>query len=338
MKSFVFEAPLTAKIIEQNIPEYTENQVLVKMIRVGVCGTDMQVFAGKNKFMTFPVIPFHEGIGEVANIGKNVTSVKVGDVVTIRPIIACGNCRSCKSGAHNACEQFNCLGVQSDGLGSEYFAIDESYVNVIPKDLSIDESILIEPFAVGIHASNRGNVKNKNVIVIGGGTIGNFTAQAAKLIGAKKVAICDISEEKINFAKNDNIDFAINTQDKDVCEAINEAFGDEGADVIIDCVGINTILNQILQAACKVSTVVIVANYSQSATIDITKIQRNELNVLGSITYTRDEFKLAVKFISEEKVYMKGFITERNSIYDIQKGMEKALNSKGLSMKNVFDF
>ncbi len=338
MKSIVFREPNRAVLEERDIPSCKKGEVLLKLICSGVCGTDIQVFMGRNKFMKFPVVPLHEGIAKVCEVSEGVSGLSKGDLVAVRPILNCGVCRSCKNGRENACESFTCLGVQTDGLGSEYVTIDRQFVHKISKGVDLDKAVLIEPFAVGVHAARRGRVANQNVMVIGGGTIGNFTAQAAKLLGAKRVAICDISEDKIRIAHESGIDCPVNTSGKSFREASAEAFGDEATDVIIDCVGAKTILPQILDTAWKVSTVVIVGNYSEKAEIDVTKIQRNELDVFGCITYTKADFETAVQFIEEDKVYTKGFITGRYPMSDIQNAMENAVRMRGVNMKTVIEF
>lgn len=109
MKKIVFTTALHTEIQEAAIPGYQDNQVLLKIERIGVCGTDIQVFAGRNRYMQFPVVPFHEGIARVVKAGADVIHVKAGDRVVIRPIISCGTCYSCRHGHENACENFDCL-------------------------------------------------------------------------------------------------------------------------------------------------------------------------------------------------------------------------------------
>lgn len=338
MKSVVFQEPYKAVLTEKEKPIAQNGEILLRMLCVGVCGTDMQVFKGLNKFMKFPVVPFHEGIALVEEISEGISGLKVGDLVTVNPIISCGSCHCCKSGGENACENFKCLGVQVDGLGDEFVTVERKYVHKISNEMNLDEAILIEPFAVGVHAARRGNVAGKNVIVIGAGTIGNFVAQASKLLGAKCVAICDISEEKVEIARKAKIDRPINSLNKPLGEVVELAFRGEGVDVIIDCVGLKRMLPEILQTAPKKSTLVIVGNYSEPVEIDVTKIQRNELNVFGSITYTQDDFRTAIGFFEDKKVYTEGYITNKYPLSDIQAGMEHAVQFKGLNMKSVFEF
>lgn len=337
MRQIVFSEPFRSRIHEQPIPECGEDQVLLKMLRVGVCGTDIQVFSGRNRYMQFPVTPFHEGVAKVHQIGSRVTNVKVGDMVTIRPILNCGNCYSCTHGHENACENFNCLGVQSDGLGADYVVIDHRFVYTLPEELPLDISVLIEPFAVGVHAARRGQVANKRVLVIGGGTIGNFTAQACKLEGAKSVCVCDPDQDKIVKAEQSGIDYFINNSGMTLTDVANKVYG-TFPDVIIDCVGAKFLMEQILNLAGKTTTVVIVGNYSEPIMVDIAKIQRNELNVFGNITYTEADFKQAIEWISTGKVFTDGFISAQYDMEHVQEMMDYAVANRGAFMKIVMNF
>ena len=337
MRKIVFEGPKRAVIQEAERPVCGTGQVLLKMKRVGVCGTDIQVFAGKNRYMEFPVVPFHEGIAVVEETGEGVNDIAPGCLVTIRPILSCNTCYSCKKSRKNACMNFNSLGVQSDGLGADYFAVSREYVYPLEQDADLDKVIFIEPFAVGVHAAYQGGVKGKAVLVVGGGTIGNFTAQACRLAGAEKTAVCDISQDKIRMAEKSGIDFAVNTSELTLVQAAQKCFGGF-PDVIIDCAAVPAVFSQILEMAGKTTDIVIVGNYSVLVETDIAKIQRNELTVKGCITYREEDFIRAKELIEEGSVYLEGFISKRYYFSQVQEMMEQALENKGINMKTIMDF
>lgn len=337
MKKIIFVSPQHTEIHESDIPACGDSEVLLKLERIGVCGTDIQVFMGRNRYMEFPVVPFHEGVARVVKTGRDVDNVKEGDRVSVRPILSCGKCYSCRNGHENACENFDCLGVQSDGLGAEYFVIDKEYVYPIPEECPLDQAVLIEPFAVGVHAAARAQAEGKRVLVVGAGTIGNFTAQACQLLGAEKVCICDLSEDKVRMAEKSGIELCLNSSNRTIKEVGREAFG-TFPDVIIDCVGAKTVFPQILELAGKTTTIVIVGNYSEPIMVDVATIQRNELNVLGNITYTAADFCRAVKLMTDGKVYTEGFISARFQFDQVQKMMEFAAENRGVNMKVVMNY
>lgn len=337
MKQIVVTEPFKTIVEERPLPSCGPDQVLLKLMRIGVCGTDIQVFCGRNRYMQFPITPFHEGVARVYQVGEHVTNVKVGDMVTIRPIINCGTCYSCRNGHENACESFNCLGVQSDGLGAEYFAMDSRFVYPLPEELPLDIAVLIEPFAVGVHAARRGNVAGKKILVIGGGTIGNFTAQACKLEGAAAVCLCDPDADKIIKAEKSGLDYYINNSKMTLTEVAQATYG-MFPDVIIDCVGAKSLMEQILNLAGKTTTVVIVGNYSEPVLVDVATIQRNELNVYGNITYTEADYLQAIAWMTSGKVYTEGFISARFAFAQVQEMMDYAVKERGKFMKIIMDF
>lgn len=338
MLSVRFEKPFSVRIHEREIPEIKENEILLKVLCVGVCGTDIQVYVGKNKFMEFPIVPFHEGVGEIVKKGSQVKEFEVGDRVVVEPILSCGKCRPCLIGRYNACDSFACLGVQVDGLGSEYVAIEAKHLHKIPKVLSLEQAVLIEPLAVGVHVAKRAQVKDANVLIVGAGTIGNFTAQAARILGAKKVVITDLDDFKLSIAESCNIDACVNTSNTRLKNVIQDEFDCWGADIIFDCAGAKEAFIDILNSAGKATTIVLVGNHKTPVEIDLTKIQRNEIDIKGSITYTSEDFYHAIEWMTSGKVVTKDFITGVYEIKDTGKAMERTVDSLQKNMKTMICF
>ena len=211
---------------EVPVPEVKENQVLVKIMNIGVCGSDIHVYHGKHPFTKYPVTQGHEVSGEITELGKNVTEFHVGQKVTIEPQVYCGHCYPCRHGKYNLCEELKVMGFQTTGTASEYFAVDASKVTPIPEDMSYEEGAMIEPLAVAVHGVKQiGDVAGMNIAVLGAGPIGNLVAQAAKGMGAAKVMITDISDLRLAKAKECGIDVCVNTKNKDFGAAMLEAFG-----------------------------------------------------------------------------------------------------------------
>ena len=131
---------------EVPVPEAKENQVLVKIMNIGVCGSDIHVYHGKHPFTKYPVTQGHEVSGEITELGKNVTEFHVGQKVTIEPQVYCGHCYPCRHGKYNLCEELKVMGFQTTGTASEYFAVDASKVTPIPEDISYEEGAMIEAF------------------------------------------------------------------------------------------------------------------------------------------------------------------------------------------------
>jgi len=305
------------------IPKINDDQVLIKIKCFGVCGSDMQIYHGKHKYMTFPVVLGHEVAAEVVKIGKNIRDFSVGDKVTLEPQVVCGNCYPCKIGRFNVCENLKVLGVHLDGCACEYFAADPWNLHKCPSDLPDASIALVEPLAVAIGAVKRsGNIKGANVAVIGAGPIGNLTAQVAKVLGARDVMITDIDQRRLDFAKQCGIEHCINTKNRSLKNVIEGIFGKRKADIIIDCAATKTTFATILEAARPRSTIVISGNFKAPVEFEVTMIQRQEITMLGHMMYVKEDFSDAIRLFAEDKIRVNGFITQHFKFKDYDKALK----------------
>jgi len=187
------------------------NEILLKIQRIGVCGSDIHVFHGKHPATPYPVVQGHEYSAIVHAVGKDVKSAKPGMKATARPQLVCGKCGPCKRGQYNACQELKVQGFQAPGVAQDYFVVPQDRLIILPDSLTLEQGAMIEPAAVGAHSTGRTTeLKGKNVVVSGAGTIGNLVAQFAKARGAKKVLITDISDYRLEKAKECGIEATIN--------------------------------------------------------------------------------------------------------------------------------
>ncbi len=203
MKQQVMTNPGEIIFREVEVPQVMPNQVKIKMMNIGVCGSDIHVYHGKHPFTKYPVTQGHEVSGEIVELGSEVSGrLHVGQKVTVEPQIYCGKCYPCRHGKYNLCEELNVMGFQSTGMASEYFVVEESKVTELPDEMSFVHGAMIEPLAVAVHAVKQmGDVKGLKVAVLGAGPIGNLVAQTAKGMGAEAVMITDISKLRLDIAK-----------------------------------------------------------------------------------------------------------------------------------------
>lgn len=296
---------------EVPVPVPGDNDVLIKIMKIGICGSDIHVYHGKHPFTSYPVTQGHEVSGEVAALGANVTSFQVGQKVTIQPQVVCGKCYPCTHGKYNLCEELKVMGFQTTGTASHYFAVDASKVTLLPEDMSFDEGAMIEPLAVAVHAVKQaGDVKDLNIVVLGAGPIGNLVAQTAKGFGAKSVMITDISEYRLNKAAECGVDHCINTKDTNLGEAILNAFGPDKADIIYDCAGNNVTMGQAIQYARKGSTIILVAVFAGMATIDLAVANDHELDIKSTMMYRNEDYIDAIRLTNEKKVNLPSLISK----------------------------
>lgn len=323
---------------EVPVPEITADQVLVKIIKIGVCGSDIHVYHGMHPFTSYPVTQGHEVSGEIVKLGEKVTGFTVGQKVTIQPQVVCGKCYPCRHGKYNLCEELKVMGFQTTGTASEFFAVDAAKVTALPEDMSYDEGAMIEPLAVAVHAVKRaGDVKGMKIAVLGAGPIGILVAQTAKGLGAESVMITDVSDLRLEKAKECGVDFCINTKEKDFGDAMLENFGPDKADVIYDCAGNNITMGQAIKYARKGSTIILVAVFAGMAEIDLAVLNDHELDLNTSMMYRNEDYIDAISLVNEGKVVLKPLISKHFAFKDYKAAYEYIDSNRETTMKVIID-
>ena len=309
---------------EVPVPEIKDDQVLVKIMNIGICGSDIHVYHGKHPFTKYPVTQGHEVSGEIVKVGKDASGLREGQKVTIEPQVYC--------------EELKVMGFQTTGTASEYFAVDASKVTPIPEEMSYEEGAMIEPLAVAVHAVKQmGDVKGMNIAVLGAGPIGNLVAQAAKGMGAAKVMITDVSDLRLDKAKECGIDVCVNTKEKDFGEAMVEAFGPDKADVIYDCAGNNITMGQAIKYARKGSVIVLVAVFAGMASIDLAVANDHELDIKSTMMYRHDDYIDGITLVNDGKVHLRPLISKTFAFKDYLKAYQYIDDNRETTMKVIIN-
>lgn len=341
MLQATLQAPKTIEFRDFPMPEPDEGQVVMKVMRIGICGSDIHVYHGKHKYATLPIIQGHEGSGTVEKVGSGVHGLVPGDLVTLRPQHFCGKCLLCKQGRYNLCETYKVMGVLGGltGMASEYFLIDASKLHKLPPTMTFDEGAVVEPAAVGVHAVKLGGqAAGSKVLVIGAGPIGNLAAQAAKALGADKVMIADISDVRLALAKECGVDFCVNTAKADLDTAIVEQFGPNRADFILDCVGSAKTLEQAIRIARRGTNIVLVGNFYDFVPVELGLVQRRELNLIGDMNYVAEDYEDAIRFIADGKIKVDELISNHFAFREYASAYQYIEdNSDGAVMKVMID-
>lgn len=331
-------SPGAIEFNEVPIPETGENQVLVKIMNIGICGSDIHVYHGEHPFTSYPVTQGHEVSAEVVELGKNVTEFKTGQKVTIQPQVVCGKCYPCRHGKYNLCEELKVMGFQTTGTASTYFAVDQEKVTLLPEEMSFKEGAMIEPLAVAVHAVKQmGDLTGMKVVVLGAGPIGILVAQTAKGMGAEGVMITDISDVRLDLAKKCGTDYCINTKNTDFGEAMLEHFGPDKADVIYDCAGNNITMGQAIKHARKGSVIVLVAVFAGMATIDLAVANDHELDIKSTMMYRNDDYIDAIKLVNEKKVKLLPLISKHFPFKEYKAAYEYIDANRETTMKVIID-
>lgn len=338
MLQAVMTAPGKIEFRDVPVPCFSDNQVLIKIMRIGVCGSDIHVYHGKHPYTSYPVVQGHEVSGEIVDIGSEVSGLKVGDKVTIQPQVVCGKCYACTHGRYNICDDLKVMGFQTLGTASEYFAVDAQKVLKLPEGFDFDEGAMVEPTAVAVHALERaGDVTGKKVLVLGAGPIGNLVAQAAKGLGAEAVMITDLSEYRLGKAKECGIDFCISTVNQDIGKVLLDNFGPFKADLILECVGVNTTTSQAISNARKGSDIIVVGVFGDKANVDMGLVQDRELRLIGTLMYQEKDYIKAIELISKGKIKLKPLISDHFAFKDYLKAYEYIEERKDQAMKVIIN-
>lgn len=334
----IMTAPKKIQFNEVPIPEISDDQVLIKIMKLGICGSDIHVFHGQHPFTTYPVTQGHEVSGEIVQIGKNVTNLQVSQKVTIQPQVVCGECYPCRHDKYNLCESLKVMGFQTTGTASHYFCVDSQKVTVLPDSMSYDEGAMIEPLAVAVHAVRQAiDVTGLKIVVLGAGPIGNLVAQAAKGMGAQSVMITDISDFRLQKAKECGIDFCVNTTSEDLGKAILTAFGPDKADVIYDCAGNNVTMGQAIKYARKGSTIILVAVFAGMATIDLAVANDHELDIKSTMMYRNEDYLDAIRLVNEKKIQLIPLISRYFAFQDYLEAYQYIDNNRETTMKVIIN-
>ena len=320
------------------VPEPGPDQVLVKIKKIGICGSDIHVYHGTHPYTSYPVTQGHEVSGEIVKLGEYVKDLSVGQRITIEPQVFCGRCYPCLHGKYNLCEHLKVMGFQTTGTASEYFAVDASKVTPLPEGMSFSEGAMMEPLAVTVHAAKRfPDLKGAKTVVLGCGPIGILLAQSLKALGADKVLVTDISDTRLELAKSVGADYAVNTLHKDFGEAMLEAYGPDKADVIFECAGSDITMEQAIQNARKGSMIVLVAVFGKRASVDLAKLNDSELDLNTSMMYRHEDFVDAIRLVNEGKILLKPLETAHFAFADYQKAYEYIDNNRETTMKIIID-
>jgi 2-desacetyl-2-hydroxyethyl bacteriochlorophyllide A dehydrogenase len=283
------------------------------------------------------VVQGHEYSAVVVACGSKVTVCKPGDNITARPQLVCGKCNPCKRGQYNVCEHLRVQAFQADGCAQDYFVIDDDRVLKLPEGMSLDFGAMIEPAAVGAHASNRTDVKGKNVVVSGAGTIGNLVAQFCKARGAKRVLITDVSDLRLAKARECGITDTLNITQRPLKEVAKELFGDEGYQVGFEVAGVESSIRSLMETIEKGSDIVVVAVFAKDPALSMFHLGEHELRLIGSMMYRHEDYQTAVDFVSKGIVNLKPLISNRFAFEQYDDAYKFIDTHRETSMKVIVD-
>lgn len=282
MKAFFITGPGESRVGEIPVPSPGPGQALLRTRIVGMCGSDLNTFRGKNPLVTYPRIPGHEIAATIESLGPDVPAeFQAGQDVTVSPYTSCGACASCRRSRPNACRSNQTLGVQRDGAMTPFFVVP--WQKLFPSEgLSLRELSLVEPLSVGFHAAARGRVTaGETVAVIGCGTVGLGAIAAAAFAGAQVIA-ADLDDGKLSIAREAGASRRINSSRESLADVLQELTGDLGPDVVIEAVGSPEMFRLAVEVVAFTGRVVYVGYAKEPVAYETKLFVQKELDILGS--------------------------------------------------------
>lgn len=325
---------------ERDIPKVKDDEVLVKLEYVGICGSDLHYYetgAIGEYVVKPPFVLGHEPGGTVVEVGKKVKHLKVGDRVALEPGKTCGHCEFCKTGRYNLCPDVVFFATPPvDGVFQEYVAHEAALCFKLPDNVSTLEGALIEPLAVGFHAAIQGDAHlGQKAVVMGAGCIGLVSMMALKARGVSEVYVVDIMEKRLEKALELGATGVINGAKEDVLEKVKELTDGAGMDLVIETAGTEITTKQAIHMAKKGSNIVLVG-YSKSGemTLPMSLVLDKELTFKTVFRY-RHIYPMAIDAVASGKVNLKGIVTDIFSLDEAQKAMDYSVNNKADIVKAV---
>jgi alcohol dehydrogenase len=312
MKALQLERPLAWRRIELAEPAApAAGEALVRVHRIGICGTDIGGYLGKMPFFIYPRVPGHELGVEVLAVGAGVSNVKPGDRCSVEPYMNCGQCFPCRKGATNCCESLKVLGVMMDGGMTERMLVPARKLHPA-NALSPEQCALVETLAIGCHAVNRGNPQpGENVLVIGAGPIGLSVVEFAKLSGARTI-VMDLNEQRLGFvrAKMGVPDTIAAKGDGTELEALKALTGGTLAQCVIDATGSNKSMSAALQYCSFTGRLVYVGITQEEVAFPHSPIvHRREITIMGSRNALPPDFTRIIQLIEDGRINTRPWIT-----------------------------
>ncbi|MGE9993663.1 zinc-dependent alcohol dehydrogenase [Peptoniphilaceae bacterium SGI.137] len=291
-------------LVEVEEPEVCQNYSKIKVLSMGVCGSDVHAYAGKSPNVTYPVIIGHEIVGEIVEIGagENPNNLKVGDRVVLNPYLYCGECYPCRQGRTNACTRLRCLGVQTDGAMSEYFVHPTAMMIRIPDSIDDVLGAVIEPTVIALHALHTVEGKaGEHIVIIGAGCIGLLTALVAKAKGMN-VIVADVVDERLKIAQKMGVDGTVNPTQENALDKISKLTQGRMAECVCEMSGSTAGVRNTLDYAAATGRIALTGWPNQSVELPTAMITRKELQIRGSRTGVNAEFEEVVALIQEGKI------------------------------------
>ena len=320
-------------------PEVGHNDLLIKIRKTAICGTDMHIYnwdEWSQKTIPVPMVVGHEYVGEVVGMGQEVKGFKVGDRVSGEGHITCGHCRNCRAGRVHSCRNTEGVGVNRPGAFAEYLVIPAFNAFKIPDNISDDLASIFDPFGNAVHTALSFDLVGEDVLITGAGPIGIMAAAVAKHVGARHVVVTDINPYRLELAKKMGATRAVDVSKEDLKDVMNELGMTEGFDVGLEMSGVPVAFRDMLNKMNHGGKIAMLGIPPQDVAIDWNQVIFKGLVIKG--IYGREMFETWYKMASllQSGLDLSPIITHTFSIDDFQKGFDTM--GSGHSGKVILDW
>ena len=292
MKALRYLGPGHLAVREVPAPAISDNEVLVRVMACGICGSDVHGYLGLTGRRTAPMTMGHEFSGQVMESGNLVRTFNKGDNVVVQPLNFCGECANCRRGNTNMCLNGRLFGVMAvDGAMAELIAVPEKLLFRLPEECSYEVGALAEPFAVALGAVKKaGSLKDKKVLIVGAGTIGLCILELVKLRSPRLIIVSDLSDARLKLAQELGADRVINPGKEDYLDGVSRSTSGSMVDVSIEAVGIAATVNQAIKSLKRMGICLWVGNSAREIEVNMQEIVTRALKIFGTYIYTHGEF------------------------------------------------
>ncbi len=336
MKVLVCTEPGRFEYKKEEMPQSKTDHSIIKIKRIGICGTDLHAFEGTQPFFTYPRILGHELAGELVEI-NNAPGFTIRETVSFIPYFNCGNCIACRMDKPNCCTQLKVCGVHINGGMAEYLSIPSS--SLLHGDgLNFDELALVEPLAIGAHGVRRAAIETGEfVLVIGAGPIGLGTMEFARIAGGKVIAL-DINEPRLQFCKNKlKVDHIINASSSDVTEKLKQITNGDMPTVVVDATGSLKAINNSFQYMAHGARYVLIGLQKETISFNHPEFHKREGTLMSSRNAKRNDFEHVIRCIKKGEIKPASYITHRVSFDEVAEEFESWLNPANKVIKAMIE-
>lgn len=298
MKTYWMQESGKGGLVDTPVPQPGTGEVRIRTAFTGICGSDLHAYKGIHVRRKLPLIPGHETCGVVEAVGQGVIGLSPGSRVTVLPEIGCRRCYACEHGWPNVCTAKTLLGTEKwPGGFAEYFCAPAANVIELPTDMPLKLAALAEPVAVAVHAIRQaGFSKGQSMLLFGAGGIGSVILTLCKILGAGRTTVCDLKDFNLSVARTQGADLLLNTSEvaaPDQLEKLDLAM----ADTVFVAASHHDLVNQSFKVARPHGVIVLVGQFNKPGVIDVDKSRLKEQHIVGSFTYTINDFREAVRVL-----------------------------------------